>query len=65
MSEDYYRILTPKFRDEINASISKQTSELNTCADNALVNAQKLGLQALQTMVNALPDGYPMPMKKN
>lgn len=46
MNDEYYRTLTPEFRDEINKSINKQFEELNTCSNNALVNAQKCGLQA-------------------
>lgn len=63
--EEYYKPLTPKFRKEINDSINDQISELNTCESNAFVSAQKISLQALQNLIYALPDGYPMPVRKN
>lgn len=64
MSSTYYRPLTPKFRAEIMSEISNQIKELDTCQSNAFVNVQKISLQSLQTIINGLPDGYPIPMKK-
>ena len=60
----YYKPLTPKFRSDILDSINSQVSELNTCQENAFVLAQKVGLNALQNLIKALPDGYPMPVKE-
>ena len=59
-----YKPLTPKFRSEILDSINSQVSELDTCQTNAFVSAQMAGLSALQNLIKALPDGYPMPVKK-
>lgn len=59
-----YKPLTPKFRSEILDSINSQVNELNTCQTNAFVSAQKAGLNALQNLIKALPDGYPMPLKE-
>ena len=59
-----YKPLTPTFRSEIQKSISSQMQELNTCKDNAFVSAQKVGLTALSNLINALPDGYPVPIKR-
>ena len=59
-----YKPLTPKFRSEILDSINSQVNELNTCQTNAFVSAQKVGLDALQNLIKALPDGYPMPVKE-
>lgn len=59
-----YKPLTPMFRSEIQKSISSQMQELNTCKDNAFVSAQKVGLTALSNIINALPDGYPVPIKR-
>ena len=58
-----YKPLTPAFRSEIQKSISSQMQELNTCQDNAFVSVQKVGLTALSNLINALPDGYPIPIK--
>lgn len=59
-----YKPLTPKFRRDILDSINSQVSELNTCQTNAFVSAQKAGLNALQNLIKALPDGYPIPLKE-
>lgn len=65
MSKEFLKPLTPEFRQDINVSIDKQITELNTCQSNAFVNAQMIGLQAMKNLFNALPDGYPIPMKKD
>ena len=60
-----YKPLTPKFRSEIMDSINSQTNELNTCQANAFVSAQMAGLRALENLIKALPDGYPIPIERN
>ena len=59
-----YKPLTPKFRSEILDSINSQVSELDTCQKNAFVSAQMVGLSALQNLIKALPDGYPIPIER-
>lgn len=59
-----YKPLTPKFRNDILDSINSQLSELNTCQANAFVSVQKVGLSALENLFKALPDGYPVPIKR-
>ena len=56
----YYKPLTPKLRNDILDSIS----ELNTCQPTAFVAAQKVGLDALENLFRALPDGYPIPFER-
>ena len=63
MSEANYEILTPDFRREINASIEKQLAELATCQDNAFTQCQKMALNITRNCINALPDGFPVPMR--
>ena len=60
----YYKPLTPKFRSDILDSINSQVSELNTCQENAFVSAQMAGLSALENLIKALPDGYPIPFER-
>lgn len=62
MSE--YKILSPKFREEINSSIDQLLDEVKTCENNALTQMQFGSLSALKTLIGHLPDGYPMPMKE-
>ena len=61
----YYKPLTPKLRNDILDSINSQISELNTCPPTAFVLAQKVGLNALENLFRALPDGYPIPFERN
>ena len=60
---DYYKPLTPAFRAQLNASIDKSRAEISTCKPNAYTALYNLGFSTLSTLINALPDGYPMPMK--
>ena len=59
-----YKPLTPKLRNDILDSINSQISELNTCQQTAFVSAQKVGLDALENLFRALPDGYPIPIER-
>lgn len=59
-----YKILTPDFRREINISIEKQLAELATCRDNAFTQCQKMALNITRNFINALPDGYPLPIRR-
>lgn len=64
MSREFTKPLTPALRREINISIDSQIQELYTCQMNAFVSAQLIGLQTFSNLINALPDGYPLPVKK-
>ena len=60
-----YKMLTPKFRGEINKSIDQLLDEVKTCEDNTLTRMVSESLSALRTLIGQLPDGYPMPMKED
>lgn len=60
----FYKPLTPDLRSDITAGIHKNITELNACQPNALINIQKIGLNQLQKLINALPDGYPIPLER-
>lgn len=64
MAETFYKPLTPEFRGQINDSISKNIAELKTCEQNVLVNMQIQGQLALKNLIDSLPDGYLIPMRK-
>lgn len=64
MSTEFYKPLTPAFRIQINDSISKNIAELKTCEQNVLVNMQIQGQLALKNLIDSLPDGYLIPMRK-
>lgn len=62
--ETFYKPLTPALRSDITAGIHKNMTELNTCQQNAIVATQKIGLIQLEKLINALPDGYPIPLER-
>jgi hypothetical protein len=57
-----YKPLTPNLRLVINIALNKQIEELKTCKPNALVNAQIESFKMAKTLINGLPDGYPIPL---
>ncbi len=65
MSKEFTKPLTPALRQDINISIDSQIRELRICESNAFVNVQLIGLQTWKNLINALPDGYPVPMSKD
>ena len=62
--EVFYKPLTPDLRQKVIESINRNILELRTCEPNALVQVQITSYQAAKTLINGLPDGYPMPMRK-
>ena len=58
-----YKPLTPSLREDINIDFDKQIADLQTCEPNGLVNAQIELLRMYKTLINGLPDGYPMPLE--
>lgn len=59
-----YKPLTPSFRADIESGIDKEIQALETCNKNALVNMQIESLKMTQRLINGLPDGYPMPIRR-
>lgn len=64
MSDTFYKPLTNELRAKINSSIDNNITELKTCESNALVNMQITANNAIKNLINSLPDGYPLPMKR-
>lgn len=64
MSNTFYKPLTPDFRENINNTIDRNIAELNTCKHNAFTNMQIISQEALKKLINALPDGYPIPVEE-
>lgn len=59
-----YKILTPKFREEINHGFDSAMKELRECEPNTLVMAQIDGLKMCKRYIDGLPDGVPLPVRK-
>lgn len=56
-----YKMLTPKLRREITEDLNLLLAEVSTCERNVLTEMQYESISALKTLINQLPDGYPMP----
>lgn len=56
-----YKMLTPKLRREITEDLNLLLAEVSTCERNILTEMQYESISALKTLINQLPDGYPMP----
>lgn len=63
MEERITRPLTPKLRGEINQGIQNERIELESCQRTPYVTLQLSSLEALELLIDRLPDGYPVPMK--
>lgn len=59
-----YKILTPKLRREITEDLNLLLAEVSTCERNILTEMQYESISALKTLINQLPDGYPMPFNE-
>lgn len=59
-----YKMLTPKIRGEITEDLDRLLAEVNTCEKNILTKMQYESISALKTLINRLPDGYPMPFNE-
>ena len=59
-----YVPLTPNIRADVNNSIDQHIAELNACEDTPWVNMGRCANEALRNLINALPDGYPLPVTR-
>ena len=61
----YIQPLTKQIRSDINNGIDIKIGELNKCDETpyTILFKQVYGLQ--KALINALPDGYPLPMVKS
>lgn len=62
---DYYKPLTPDFRDQILSSINDNIREINTCKNTFYKEMYLSSYRALKELINCLPDGYPIPINDN
>lgn len=59
-----YKPLTPTLRKTIMESTDDRIRELNECQPTAYVNAQVSAYRMFKNIINGLPDGYLLPLKK-
>lgn len=66
MSKEIHYIapLTKDVKREFNIAVDTKLAELNRCDETPYVNLYKSLYQLQKNLINALPDGYPVPMIK-
>ena len=62
--ETYLTPLTKEMKSSINIEIDKRVNELNTCDNTPYVALYKSVYGIAKSFINALPDGYPVPVTK-
>ena len=56
--------LTPDMRTAVNNSIDQNIDGLNACESTPWVNLSRCANEVLRNFINALPDGYLMPVTR-
>lgn len=56
--------LTPDVRAAVNESIDQRIAVLNTCENTPYTSIIRIANEASRILINALPDGYPMPVTR-
>lgn len=59
-----YVPLTPDMRAAVNNSIDQHIAGLNACESTPWVNLNRCASEVLKNLINALPDGYPLPITR-
>ena len=59
-----YVPLTPDMRAAVNNSIDQYIAGLNACESTPWVNLNRCASEVLKNLINALPDGYPLPVTR-
>ena len=62
--ETYLTPLTKEMKSSINIEIDKRVNELNTCDNTPYVVLYKSVYGIAKSFINALPDGYPVPVTR-
>ena len=60
---EYCVPMTPELRRAANDSIDEKIREIKTCEDTPWTNMYLNAYEIQKTLINALPDGYPVPVR--
>lgn len=60
-----YIPLTPAIRESVNNTIDGRLSELDKCDQTVWVSMARIANETCKNLINALPDGYLLPVTKN
>lgn len=62
--ETYLTPLTKDMKCSVNMELDKRMQELNRCDDTPYVALYKAAYSITRNLINALPDGYPVPVTR-
>lgn len=62
--ETYLTPLTKDMKGSLNEEIDKRMDALNRCDDTPYVALYKMAYGMTRNLINALPDGYPVPVTR-
>lgn len=62
--ETYLTPLTKDLRASVNSEIDSRLEELNRCDDTPYTALYRVAYGAAKNLINALPDGYPVPVSR-
>lgn len=60
----YMEPLTKDMKVSINLEIDKRMEALNRCDNTPYVALYKVAYEVTRNLINALPDGYPVPITR-
>lgn len=63
--ETYLAPLTKDMKCSVNMELDKRMQELNRCDDTPYVEMYKALYGLTRNFINALPDGYPVPVTRS
>lgn len=60
-----YVPLSPEIRAAVNKTVDQRVAALNACESTPWINLSRCANEMVRNLINALPDGYPVPVIKN
>ena len=64
-SETYLTPLTKDLKASVNSELDRKMAELNRCDETPFVALYKVSYELTRSLINALPDGYPVPVTRS
>lgn len=64
-NETYLTPLTKDLKASVNSEIDRKMEELNRCDETPFVALYRVAYGVTRNLINALPDGYPVPVTKS
>lgn len=64
-NETYLTPLTKDLKASVNSELERKMEELNRCDETPFVALYRVVYGATRNLINALPDGYPVPVTRS